>query len=289
MENKILEFNQIKSKAERKVQIGGLLSVLGVAIFFLAGDLALLGLILFIPGIIVIIIGSSNFSKLNKRFKNEVVTDLVASFVDEGYFDPHMGLSQSQVYGTEFLKRADRFHSEDYLKGSMEGVHFVSSDVKLEEEHVEHTKNGTRRYYVTYFLGRVFIFDFNKSFDGYLQVLEKYRPTRKRGYSKVKLESVQFNKKFKTYSTSDHSAFYVLTPHFMEALMRFEQGNKGNIGFSFIDNKLYIGLSNFRDTFELRMFRPISEMTFQRFKDELLVIQEVIKELKLNNKIFSKE
>ena len=105
----------------------------------------------------------------------------------------------------------------------------------------------------------------------------------------MKLESVDFNKKFKTYCTSEHSAFYVLTPHFMEALREFEKNNRGNISFSFIDNYLYIGINNFRDTFELKMFRELNQSSFNEFKRELLVIKEIVKELKLNNHIFKKE
>jgi hypothetical protein len=234
-------------------------------------------------------IGATNFSKLSKRFKVEVLTGLVETFVDNGKFDPNYGLTQAQVYSSEFLKRADRFHSEDFLSGSMDEVDFVSSDVKLEERHIRHTKNGTQEYYETYFLGRLFIFEFNKPFDGYLQVLEGAKPVRNRKYTKVKLESIQFNKKFKTYATSEHSAFYVLTPHFMEALMKFEQKNKGKIYFSFIDNVLNIGINNYVDTFELKIFKTLDSTVFDSFKRELLVIKDVITELKLNNNIFKKE
>jgi hypothetical protein len=288
MKKKLQEFNELKKAAEKKVKYGAVAAILGGVILVLLGivGIGLIGLIPLIGGIIYLGMGSSSFSTLQKRFKEEVLTDLIASFVDDGVFNPNMGLSLDKIYSTEFLKHADRYHVEDYLSGSIEGVQFESSDVKLEERHVEHTKDGTRTYYETYFLGRIFIFDFNKSFEGYLQVLERGGPVSKRRYQKVKLESVLFNKKFKTYTTNEHSAFYVLTPHFMEALMTFEQNNKGNISFSFIDNLLYIGINNFRDTFSLKMFKELNMESFKEFEQELLVIKEVISELKLNRSIY---
>lgn len=281
--DKLESFNAIKKKAEQKVIIGAVLAILGGISFVIINAYAL---IIIIPGLILIAIGSSGFSKISTEFKSKVLIDLVSTYVDEGHFDPSRGLGINTVYDTEFIKRADRYHTEDYLSGSMDGVRFESSDVKLEERHTRHTKNGTQTYYETYFLGRIFVFDFNKSFDGYIQVLEGGRPQSRRKFNKVKLESVVFNKKFKTYSTSDHSAFYVLTPHFMESLMTFEQKNKGKISFSFIDNLLYIGVNNFKDTFELKMFRPIDDELFEEFKRDLLVIKDVITELKLNKNIF---
>lgn len=285
----LTKIQEEKKKAERKTIIGGIAIVIGVVSFLFLGEYGIaIGIIVGIAGLVFLGMGSFAFRGLSQTFKKEVVGNLVTEFVDDGVFNAEQGLSPHQVYATEFIKRADRFHSEDYLSGSMEGVSFVSSDVVLEEKHVEHTKNGTRTYYETYFKGRVFVFDFNKPFDGYLQVLERGRPLSRRKFTKVKLESVVFNKKFKTFSTSEHSAFYVLTPHLMEALLEFEKKNKGVIQFSFIDNLLYIGINNMRDTFELQMFRPLNEETFEEFKRDLLVIHEVITELKLNRNIFKR-
>lgn len=289
MDQNLEKYIQTKKSAEKKVMIGGILAILGVVLFILSNEITiLLGIVGFVVGVIFLGIGLSAFSTLRKRFKIDVVTKLVESFVDDGHFDANSGLSQTNVYATEFLKPADRFHSEDFLQGSMDGVRFVSSDVVLEERHVEHTKDGTREYYETYFKGRVFIFDFNKPFEGYLQVLEKGSPYKKRDYKKVNLESVAFNKKFRTFASNEHSAFYVLTPHFMEALMNFEKNNKGSISFSFLGNYLYIGINNFRDTFEIQMFRTLDQSIFEEFKRDLFVIKEVITELRLNNNIFKK-
>ncbi len=289
MNETLQSFQSLKKKTEKLIIIGIAVVILGLVLFVAFIESGAYGLIIVIPGFIVMIKGAVDFKKLSKRFKLEVLKDVVVSFVDNGTFDPDRGLSPGVVYATEFLKVADRFETEDFLSGKMDGVDFISSDVKLQERHVEHTENGTRETYVTYFMGRVFRFEFNKSFEGYLQVLEKGRPTKKRGYSKTKLESIDFNKKFKTYCTSEHTAFYVLTPHFMEALMKFEKNNKGKISFSFIDNYLYIGINNSKDTFELKIFKELNEETFKEFKKELFVIKEIVQELKLNNNIFKKE
>lgn len=275
-----------KKQAEKKIMIGTPLIIIGVLFFVFLPDLFFIGILFGLVSIGFLAKGSSEYSHVSRTFKQDVVTDLVKQFIEDGQFDQYRGLGLNEVYETEFLKRADRYHTEDYISGKISGVSFVSSDVKLEERHVRHTKNGTQTYYETYFLGRIFIFDFNKSFDGFLQVLEHGRPTVNRGYEKVKLESVVFNKKFKTFTTNEHSAFYVLTPHFMEALMRFEQNNRGAINFSFINNRLYIGIDNRRDTFTLRMFQPLNEETIKEFERDLLVVKEVIDELKLNNRIF---
>lgn len=289
MIDELSKFQGEKKVIEKQVVIGVVISLIAVLLFVVTMQYGPWGLILIIPGAIYIIIGSSKFNKLSQRFKSEVLGKLVTSFVEDGRFDPSAGLSMGTVYGTEFLKRADRSHTEDYLSGKIDGVEFISSDVKLEERHVQHTKNGTRTYYETYFQGRIFEFEFNKTFDGYLQVLEGGRPHSNRKFKKVKLESVAFNKKFKTYSTNEHSAFYVLTPHLMEALMDFEKSNKGKIYFSFIESKLYLGINNFKDTFELKMFKELNESTFEEFKKELFVVKDVVSELKLNNNIFKKE
>ena len=199
MNEELNKFQLEKKSIEKQVIIGGAISLLSILVFIITMQYGPWGLIVLIPGVIYMILGANKFKKLSTRFKNEVLRDIISGFVEEGVFDPGRGLSLSTVYNTEFLKRADRAHTEDYLSGKIDGVDFISSDVKLEERHVEHTKNGTRTYYVAYFLGRIFEFEFNKTFDGYLQVLEGARPQSKRKFKKVKLESVAFNKKFKTY------------------------------------------------------------------------------------------
>lgn len=291
MKDKFAQFNIDKKKSETFVIIGGSITILGVILALIGNEsgnaLFVVGIILGLIGLIFFAIGFTKFSKLKRDFKYNVLSKMFAEVLPEVHYEPDDGLSPETVYQTDFLKRADRFHSEDYLMGAVDGVDFISSDVKLEERHVQHTKNGTRVYYVTYFMGRIFRFQFNKDFVGSLYVLEGGSP-HSWGHNKVKLESVDFNKKFKTYATEDITAFYILTPDIMEAIHKIERRNPGRIGLRFHGEYLYVAINNNRDTFELQMFRKIDDSIIQEFKEDLLVIKDFIVTLKLNNNLFKK-
>ncbi len=291
LKDKYSKFNIEKSKSEKKIIIGGVILATGVVVALLFSDSSQIGMILgFIVGavgLVFLAIGGTGFSKLKRNFKTTILANMFKELIPDITYNPDQGLSQNVVYSTDFLKRADRFHSEDLLSGQIDGVDFVSSDVKLEERHVQHTKNGTRVYYVTYFLGRIFRFEFNKEFVGSLQVHEAGRP-RSRGYKKVKLESIDFNKKFKTYATEDITAFYILTPDIMERIFQLEKRNPGRIGLSFHGDHLYVTINNGKDTFEVQLFRKIDQSMIKEFEQDLLVIKDFIMTLKLNNNLFKK-
>jgi len=291
MQEKMDLFNNLKKKSELFVALGGLVFAIGIVLFLAlqstTGDSNnVIPFLVMGAGAIVGAVGGGTFAKLKSRFKTEVLTAFFEENLPGIQYHPFSGLMELDVYQTEFLKRADRFHSEDLLQGQLEEVDFASSDVRLEERHVQHTKNGTRVYYVPYFVGRVFMFTFNKPFEGHLQVLESGSPLSGRNFKKVELESIDFNKKFRTFSTNELSAFYVLTPDIMEAINELEKRNPGRIGLSFTGKNLYIAINNNRDTFEIQLFRRIDKQMMDGFKRDLMVIKDFIHTLKLNTKVF---
>jgi hypothetical protein len=295
MPDKFSSLNAAKQKAEKLITIGGIIAAIGLLIILVITPASsspetvqVLGMIVLGIGVVVAIVGGAQFAKINRTFKSDILVGVMKELMPETTYLPDAGLDPSTVYRTECLKRADRFHSEDLITGIMEDVNFRTSDVVLEERHVQHTKNGTHVYYVAYFTGRIFEFTFNKEFDGYLQVLESGSPLSNRPFKKVAMESIDFNKKFRTFSTSELSAFYVLTPDIMERMMKLEQENPGRISFSFTGAILYIAINNNKNTFELRLFKKIDESMIEEFKKDFLVIKDIIMSLKLNQKIFKK-
>jgi len=289
MDDKYLNFNSQKKQAETKIIIGGSITALGIILALIGNvnqnSLMVIGIIVAVCGFIVVMIGYGAFASLKRNFKEQILRKMFEQAMPGISYDPTRGLSEGVVYETGHLKRADRYHSEDFLGGEVDGVEFISSDVKLEERHVEHTKNGTRVYYVAYFIGRIFRFEFNKEFVGSLQVLEAGSPLH-RGFKKVQMESVDFNKKFRTFTTEDITAFYILTPDIMEAIHNLERRNPGRIGLSFQGDHLYVSINNNRDTFEVQLFRKIDDSMVEEFKKDLLVIKDFIMTLKLNTNLF---
>ena len=286
----LLAYQTKKQQAEKYILIGGPLAVAAVALFLLVGlnnsVFQWISGLLFVGALGFIIVGSVRFNKMVADFKHNFLKDKIGEWIEDGVYKPDQGLGQNTVYDCEFLQSADRYHAEDFISGSLDGVPFQMCDIKLEERRVEHTKNGTRTYYVPFFTGQFYVVDFNKNFNGALQVLETEKPRSKRPFKKIKMESVQFNKTYKTYTTDDHTAFYLITPQMMERMMTVEKNHPGNIGFAFIDNKMYLAIDNNRSLLEVQMFRKLDEARIAGFKADFDLIHDVIHELKLNQNIF---
>ncbi len=281
------QLNQIRKQCANKCTIGIISAVIGVVLYLVLPDFFFLGLIFIVVGVIFGSIGTSNFQKIRSQFKNEYLTKIIQEVYKDATYNPTTGLSPEEVYRCGLLKRADRYHSEDLIRGSFSDVSFVTCDLKLEERHVRHTKNGTQVYYVTYFQGRFFELEFPKSFKGKIVVTEGMMMTWFTNLKKMEMESVEFNKKFNTYSSDEHNTFYVLTPHLMESLLELEHQNPGTIACSFDGPRLTIAINNFRDTFELKMFSEIDASSIEAMKKELSVINNIIEELRLNRNIFN--
>ncbi len=245
--------------------------------------------LLVIPGIIFIALGTSKFNALEKEFKSKCMGKIINDIVPGSSYFPKLGIPLHEIYSYRLLKRGDREYIEDLIQGEVKGVKFRTCDLRLEERRVHHnSKGGTTVTYVPYFTGRFFEFDFNKVFKGNLIISESSIVTPF-GMQKVNLESEEFNRKFRTYAKDEYSAFYVLTPHLMTSLLDLERTNPGAISISMDSNKMAIALNNNRDTFSLKMNQKIDDYIFMSFKKDMEVINQIVEEMNLNNKIFKEE
>jgi len=281
----IKALNDKKSWSELFVIIGGVIGVFGGLFFMLYPSI----LFVVIPiSVILIISGSIMHEQVKQTFRETYVKGYFDTLAHVDYqpkkgFSKIQGLSKEKVYKSNYMERTNIFKTFDYLMGEIDGIEFESSDVLLQNQ----VNTGKSSHVVTIFHGRMFVFDFKKPINHEVLVLEKYKPRNKaRGYDKIKTESVNFNQLFNIYAEDPHTAFYLLTPHFMEQLKALEKNHPGNIGMSFQNSKLYLSIHNDRSTFELKWFRPIDEAVIEQLEKDFKIIEQIIHTLKLSDNVY---
>ena len=249
--------------------------------------------------VIIALIKSILINKKIKTFKQEFKTIFVLNSLKKYFenltYNAEKGFDESLVEKNNMIDTGDSFHSNDYIEGTYKNINFSQSDIHIEEKHEEEDSDGNKKeVWVTTFLGRLMIFDFNKTFKANLQVVSNHFYARslknKIKYNKIKLEDPEFNKAFTVYAENEHEAFYILTPHFMDRIKEITNKLNCEIMFFFTDNKLHIAINNSKDSFEWNVLKPINEQTIEEnITKDIKVITDFIDELNLNNDLFRKE
>lgn len=305
------ELKQLQSQIIKKNKIcnivGLLLFLIALAIYLSIAipkktDIYLMIIISFIELIFCLIIvmyikskaNDKDIEKFYKEFKNVfVLKSLNNIFTDIKYY-PEKGFSKNFIKNIGMLYTGDSYNSNDYISGKYKDIAFEQSDIHIEEKYIEEDADGEKEeVWKTIFLGRLMIFDFNKPFKTNIQVAS-YRfeaeslPWSKK-FSRVEMEDAEFNNTFNVYAESEHEAFYVLTPHFMEKLKTITKKINCGIMFCFVDNKLHIAVDNEKDSFEYNVFEPIDEIKIEKeITNDIKLITDFIDELNLDNELFKK-
>lgn len=114
------------------------------------------------------------------------------------------------------------------------------------------------------------------------------RLTAKESKSDIKLEDINFSKNFDVYSEDEVEARYLLTPTFIEKLLKLKKVMKADtVKCSFYNNSIMIAVRSEKDFFELgSLFKNVSDLsTIENFYRDISIIFELIEYFKLDVKI----
>lgn len=250
--------------------------------------LIIIGIVVFIVSIFFFGQASAEASKFRKIIKRELIHALLAEEFDDVIYDPKSSIPVSRINGTGTIKRPDRFYGEDYIKGSYKGVGFEVSDVDLKERVEHRDKNGNVHVsYETYFKGRWYIYKFQKHFDQVLKVVEgRGSYVNRKNLVKFDTESIEFNKKFDIFATSQEFGFYLITSSMIEKLLELEKLHRGSILYCFMNNELHIGVNDRKNYLEFKLKTPINEETLGIFMSDIELIPAIINEFRLDSTKF---
>ena len=68
----------------------------------------------------------------------------------------------------------------------------------------------------------------------------------------METENLAFNEQFQILTNDAHSAFYTLTPHFMEHILSADNMANGRTMLCFDEDRVHIAIDNNRDSFEIK-------------------------------------
>nr|WP_068886834.1 DUF3137 domain-containing protein [Pedobacter panaciterrae] len=294
----------LKTKAYIFLALGVILIAIGIVLGSLVIAGAIIGGALIITSIVFFSSSSQKFNDYRHEFKQRVVSTTLKSIDPSLEIEYKYGLPESDFINSQlFTQRPDRYSSEDQIYGNAGKTRFSFSEVHAEYKTETQTKNGRQEHWHTILKGIVFCADFNKHFNGLTVVKpkdmgstlsawisDKIPILSSSGKQLVKLENIEFNRTFVTYSTDQVEARYILTPAMMERLCELNDKSKATISVSFIGSYVYIAFPLEKDYFEPPVFNSL--LTTKSLDEDLNIIRfmyAIISELDLNTRIWGKE
>jgi hypothetical protein len=106
---------------------------------------------------------------------------------------------------------------------------------------------------------------------------------------KVKLESPEFENRFIVYSNDQVEARYILTPSFMERLVKLQDMMGDHTSYSFVDTNIYVAVPVRDPLFEPSVFSANNYDKLGDYYNTIHIVFDIIDELNLNLRIWTKE
>jgi len=294
----------ILKKLNKLALILWLILAIGTAIFFIIDKWFIaifLGLIL---GGIYLFMRHKYSKGYHYGFKTKVIS-VIVKFIDPNLTFDHTGkIAESEFAATKIFKsRRDRYKGEDLVYGKL-----GKTDIRFSEVHAEYktqstnSKGQTTTTWHTIFKGILFIADFNKTFNSEVFVLpdtaeklfgkwgQKLQSLNKSHGNLVKLEDPEFEKAFAIYGNDQVEARYLLSTSLMERILNFKKKTKNDVYLSFVDSRLHVGITLYKDLFEARLRKTLLDFDYIKTNlDYFLLFTGIVDDLNLNRRIWGKE
>ncbi len=177
---------------------------------------------------------------------------------------------------------------------------------KIEDNYIMFSDLLVKGFAQTVFHGQFIVTEFNKNFEGTTVVLTDHAEvifgktlggfiqSTFSGSDLVRMDNPDFEEAFVVQSSDSIEAHYLLTSTLMERILRYKEKTKQNIELSFFSNVICIAIPYDKDHFEYldsSMFKSetqLKEAFEKEFTAPLELVTDIVEELKLNEKLWSK-
>ncbi|MCL2638764.1 MAG: DUF3137 domain-containing protein [Oscillospiraceae bacterium] len=233
-------------------------------------------------------------ARYKKRLKCIVSNNIVRGVLNDKFelstYAPGAHIPQLTIQCACLLHQPwNKIKGSDLVKGSYKGVNFTFSDLHLQHE----TGSGKNRKVVTRFKGQWLIIDLAKKLPFGVQLKARNGDigVGKRMKSDVETENIEFNQKFQITAPNPLDAFLILTPHFMEYILKAKHRASAQMYVSFDETQIHVALHNGRDLFEPADKKLFAENNIETLRMQMRwdvnYIANIIDEFLLNEVLFN--
>ena len=226
--------------------------------------------------------------------KADIVISELSEYMQVISYEKEKHIEKQQIIGTQLIEKWNKCAGSDLLKVKYKGVNITFSDLALLGSEADKRGNV---YFKQRFKGQWIIIETSKEIKRQLRLRERIWSTEEEMPSDIETENLEFNKKYQILVSDPHTAFYILTPHFMEYLLNMEKEANARTFFCFVNlfdkNQVHVALHNNRDLFESGLGIRIEPHQLAEFREkvkkEVGYIKSILDELLLNNYLFKGE
>jgi len=231
-------------------------------------------------GLVYAVMTSAKMREFSSNFKTKITKSIVRDFGLSYNEKGSLGINDFfEIYDCE----VDEYYGEDLISGEVEGVNVKFSDFCALME--VKTKNHTTK--VPQFQGVLFVADFNKKLAHTTRVHHVKSKNLSHEGRRANMDNVKFERLFDVYCTDQIAARYVLTPAMMEQILSLEAKFNAPIDLVFTQSKIFIAVETWTDGFEPNIdLSLIKSQTLSLYMSQIQDFADIVKELKLNQKIW---
>jgi hypothetical protein len=265
---------------------------------------------LFISAVPVFVWYAKYFKGYKDRFKAAIIPKIVAFIHPELKYEKDGKVPRNEFINSRlFAEHPDRYYGDDLVSGTLgrTAIQFSEIQVKRVEKVRDHSAEAdssrkTRTNVYPIFRGLFFVADFNKSFSGTTIVLpdkaekllggmgQALQKLNVRNGELIKLEDPEFERLFVVYGQDQVEARYILSTSLMERITAFQKNARKEIRLSFSGSKLYVAIAFDHELFEPALMDSLLDFSgIKEYYDDMKLMTDIVQELDLNTRIWSKQ
>jgi membrane protein implicated in regulation of membrane protease activity len=260
-----------------------IIGVIGLVPLFIMVPVPFAGFLPVAVGVIFYTRALISENKLKCIVGSSIIRGVLSDTFELTNYSPGCHIHSDVITETKLVTNWNRAGGSDLIEGSYRGVRFSFSDMLLRQ-----VSSGKNSRSVTKFEGQWLIVELKKELPEKVIIREDSKAR-----SDVETENIEFNKKFRIETSDPHTAFFVLTPHFMEYILRINKRANAKTHLCFCGKKAHIALHSGRDLFEPAAKKLYDIKNIDMLRNQMQwdakYITGIIDELLLNEALFNSE